>query len=161
MKGSTNKRRLRSLKVLIRERELAERKALEKVSRLRAAVEVQEARVNALAERRAEAQADELAGELCLEGVGGGSVLRQRAFVDVLRRVEDESRAQLEARREKLTDFSQLYGEARARRRLMESLRDRRHRELEDSERVAAEKAFEKGGRSSAAPDWLGPRAGR
>jgi hypothetical protein len=127
MSSSSKKRTLRSLETLSRVRRYEEKKALRKLSGTRKALDRLRARLDALRETR-QASGDSTAG-----GTGGsGRLLRERLFLDLLRRCERLGREDLACEEREWRDEQLHYAGARSRRRLVESLRDRRQRELEE-----------------------------
>jgi hypothetical protein len=133
MSNSSKKRTLRSLETLSRVRWHEEKKALRKLSGTKKGLDRLRARIDALRETR-QAAGDSTRGE-----AGSGGLLRQRLFLDLLRRCERRGREDLACEEREWMDEQLHHAEARSRRRLVESLRDRRRRELEKAAAGEAE----------------------
>jgi hypothetical protein len=142
---------------VIRQREVAELKALEVLTRARTLVDSQAEKREALRRQRRRAQDAGTAGPGGAEVVLSGSeVLRQRSFAETLRRLEELGEHELSLRAAELADYRELYGQARARRRILETLRDRRERQQTEKDGRALERT--EAGRPSAAvsAEWPG-----
>jgi len=110
-----NERTLRALATLVRLREIEERRALESASRDRVSAETARLRVSEVERRR-----DEARGRLEQHGV------RLRAFLATLGRQVARRQESLVTCEHELADSRRRHSEARSRRRILETLRDRR-----------------------------------
>ena len=140
MSASSKKRALRSLSALERVRRHEEKKALWELARSRRALEEKRGCVEARRQRR-QAAARAATAECCaaVQGAGDGGLLRQRLFLELLRRCELESADEFLRRQEQWSEQRLFYEKARSRRRLVETLRNRRQKELRADERAEAE----------------------
>lgn len=136
MNVSTRRRALGDLETLERLRRIEEDASLRELQRGRKDLEDEQGRLEEVRDRRLRAAA--LAKELRERGASAsvgqeeGGLLRQLAFIDVLRGDEAQRADHVARRRDRWDELEQMYEKARARRRVVESLRERRARELEE-----------------------------
>lgn len=159
MSHRSESRALRSLDALVRIRKLEENKALEKVANSKAIYEAGHAHLEALkGEHRAALRCLECgasAGDALPVTSDGLSVIQRRAFLEQLRLRQKAKEVELTRLRREWASYQEGFCEARSRRKVSESLRDKHRNDLEEQVSETLENQAESDASRTSQGHWL------